>query len=136
MANRLPSASVRPTTILLAFVLAAAFVLAGLTAAYSDDTYAAQGQPSRGWSSCSHLAPWNGVQYVGGRGAVVIKTRKMKCRKAAKKLKRSKLDRSRSTVKIRKWRCRPSGTFFEGSYTTCKRYKKGRVQKIRILADR
>ena len=130
------SPNLRPSVLLVSLVLAGAFVFAGLTAAQADDTFAAQGQPSRGWSSCSHLAPWNGVEYFGGRGAVVIKTRKMKCRKAAKKLLRSKLDRSRDTVKIRKWRCRHSGTFFEGSYTTCKRYKNGRVQRIRILADR
>jgi hypothetical protein len=146
----------RSPAALVSLFLAGAFVFSGLSVALADepvadpspasrgwspwstqshDTFAAQGQPSRGWKSCSHLSPWNGVEFSGGGGAVVIKTWKLNCRKAAKKLSRAKLDRSNGTVHIRKWRCRRSGTFYEGSYTTCVRKAKGRSQRVRILAE-
>lgn len=85
------------------------------------------------WHTCSHLAPWNRVNYRGGRGATVVKVRRTRCRGAARVLRRSRVTRA-GVVRVRGWRCRKVGGYsYGGSYSKCARRYHGRRQQIRIM---
>lgn len=88
------------------------------------------------WRTCSHLAPWNRVDYRGGRGAIVVKARGVGCRRAARVLRRSRVNRA-GTVRARGWRCRSVGKYaYGGSYSKCWHRHRGRRQVIKIMVGR
>jgi hypothetical protein len=88
------------------------------------------------WRFCSHLSPWNGVDYGSARGATVVKAKRMGCKRAARILRRSSLSQD-GTLTLRRWQCTPADRYtYGGTTTVCKRKKDGYVRKMRIIVWR